>query len=119
MVSEQADRGDRLHRFAETHLVGEHCFVAGIEEGDAVKLKWERRVSEAERLGVEQRFERRLQQHSQAVGEFHHVARRANAGGGTRCGLWLCRGTAGRASSGTLQSVQGGAWLGAYRGRLL
>ena len=89
-MGEQPNRGDRLHGFAEAHFVGEHRGVARIEKRDAVELEGKRRVGEAERLGGEQRFERRLEQHPQSVGEFHDVARRADARGGD-VSVALCR----------------------------
>ena len=79
LMHQQPNRRDRLHRFAESHFVGQHGFVPRIEERDAIQLVAKRRKRKSQRARRQQRFQRRLQQQPQPVFQLHDVARRPNA----------------------------------------
>ena len=75
-VQQQAHRRDRLHRFAQAHLVGQHRGVARIEKRDAFELIRKRLERKRQRAVADQRLERRLQHVVQPVLELDDVAGR-------------------------------------------
>ena len=103
-AQQQADRRDRLHRFAQAHLVGQDRRVPRIEKRDALELIRKRLERKVQRVGLNQRFERRLQDVVQPVFELDDVARRLDAGGacagGAAEGAGDAGGTEGRRDGG-------------------
>ena len=83
-VQQQADRRDRLHRFAQPHFVGQHRRDSRIEKRHAFELIRKRHEREIERAAGDQRFQRRLQHIEEPIFELDDIGRRLE----TRDGFW-------------------------------
>ena len=75
-VQQQANGRDRLHRFAQAHLVRQHGRDSRIEKRHAFELIRKRHERKIERAVGDQRFQRRLKDIEQTVFKFHDIARR-------------------------------------------
>jgi len=66
---QQPQRRDRLHRFAEAHLIGQDCAVPRHQKRHAVELKRERAAGKRQVAGLERGFEVRLEHEEQPLRE--------------------------------------------------
>ena len=74
-MDQQADRGDRLHRLAEAHLVGEDGGVPWHEKRYPLELERERLAGEIEMAGAEERFQVGLEEEPEPLFHPHDIPR--------------------------------------------
>ena len=73
-ADQQPQRRDRLHRFAEAHLVGQDRAMPRHEKGHAVELKGKRLPRKFEVARLERRLQIRLQHEEEPLGKLDDVA---------------------------------------------